>query len=74
MNGPGHDVSRALLRHVSVADPTGGFELPLPPQGLGYPHAAQLVATVFAGSILALVVPYALWERRRTRSPLMLVS
>lgn len=50
------------------------FDLPAPPQGLVYPHTAQLVATVLAGGALALVVLYALWEWRRTRSPLMLAS
>lgn len=48
------------------------FDLPVPPQGLGYPQTAQLVATVLAGAILAGVVLYALWEWQRTRSPLLL--
>lgn len=49
-----------------------GFDLPVPPQGLAYPEAAQLVATIIAGTALAIVVLYALWDWRRTRSPLML--
>lgn len=49
-----------------------GFDLPEPPQGEVYPETAQVVATILAGSVLGLVVLYALWEWRRTRSPLML--
>ena len=46
-----------------------GFDLPLPPLGLTYPHTAQLVATWLAGTVLALVVLYPLLDWRRTRSP-----
>lgn len=68
MNGAGHDLSH----RPSLVGPAEGFELPLPPQGLIYPQTAQLVATVLAGSVLVVVVVYALREWRRTRSPLML--
>jgi hypothetical protein len=53
--------------------PADGFELPAPPSGLVYPQTAQLVATWLAGAALVATVLYALWEWRRTRSPLMLV-
>jgi hypothetical protein len=66
-NGPHELASRLLL----VA-PSEGFDLPLPPQDLVYPHTAQLVATLLAGSMLALTVLYALWDWWRIRTPLML--
>ena len=49
------------------------FELPLPPQGLVFPQAPQLVATVILWVLVAACLLYSLWEWRRTRQPLALL-
>jgi hypothetical protein len=68
----GYEQTHGMALQLLFSDPTEGFELPQPPQGLIYPEAAQGVATALAGSVLAVVVLYALWDWHRTRSPLML--
>ena len=65
-----------LTSIVSVGPIFSGVEhwdLPPPPQGTVYPHTAQVVALILAGSFLATAVVYALWDWRRTRLPIMLV-
>lgn len=49
------------------------FQLPLPPQGLVFPETANAVAMVIVTTLTAAFIAYALWDWKKTRTPLLLL-